>query len=146
MVWLQFSIKIFGVHIGNSALDSSNWDKISHSLTKKSHTHEEGGAHLRISFWHLLMNFEKSEKSYLRKNEKTCWIYHFTQVYQKPQSYEVQFLRYEVRQNFLSFWAIFRLFNSLPTNNPQNLSFKKNEKNIWRCHHFKLVQQKNTII
>ena len=26
---------------------------------KKSHTCEEGRAHLRISFWHLLMNFEK---------------------------------------------------------------------------------------
>ena len=30
---------------------------------KKSHMCEEGGAHLRISFWHLLMNFEKPEKS-----------------------------------------------------------------------------------
>ena len=26
---------------------------------KKSHTCEEGGAHLRVSFWHLLMNFGK---------------------------------------------------------------------------------------
>ena len=25
---------------------------------KKSHTCEEGGAHLRISFWHLLMNLK----------------------------------------------------------------------------------------
>ena len=37
---------------------------------KKSHTCEEGGAHLRISFWHLLMNFEKPEKSEFWKNEK----------------------------------------------------------------------------
>ena len=37
MVWSQFSIKIFGVHFGNSVLDNSNWDKISHSLTKKLH-------------------------------------------------------------------------------------------------------------
>ena len=28
-------------------------------------------------------------------------------VYQKTQSYEVQFLRYGVKQNLLSFWAIF---------------------------------------
>ena len=35
MVWSQFSIKIFGVHFGNSVLDNSNWDKISHSLTKR---------------------------------------------------------------------------------------------------------------
>ena len=35
----------------------------SHDVLQKSHTSEEGGAHLRISFWHLLMNFEKPEKS-----------------------------------------------------------------------------------
>ena len=64
MVWPQFSIVVqFGVHFGNSVLDNTNWDQISHSLTKKSHTCEEGGAHLRISIWHLLMNFEKPEKS-----------------------------------------------------------------------------------
>ena len=104
MVWSQFSIKIFGVNFGNSVLDNFNWDKISHRLTKKSHTCEEGGAHLRISFWPLLMNFEKSEKSDFRKKKKICWRHHhFTHVYQKPQSYEVQFLRYEVRQNFLAF-------------------------------------------
>ena len=43
MVWSQFSIKIFGVNLCNSVFDNSNWDKISHSLTKKSHTCEEGG-------------------------------------------------------------------------------------------------------
>ena len=26
---------------------------------RKSHTCEEGGAHLSISFWHLLMNLKK---------------------------------------------------------------------------------------
>ena len=35
----------------------------SHDVLKKSHTCEEGGAHLRISFWRLLMNFEKPQKS-----------------------------------------------------------------------------------
>ena len=34
------------------------WEKI---LKKKSHTCEEGGAHLRISFWHLLMNFKNKQ-------------------------------------------------------------------------------------
>ena len=64
MLWSQLFIVVkFGVHFGNSVLDKSNWDKISHSLTKKSDTCEEGGSHLRISFWHLLMNFEKPEKS-----------------------------------------------------------------------------------
>ena len=47
------------------------------------------------------MNFENPQKLEFWKNEKkkktkkkNCWIYHhFTHVYQKPQSYEVQFLR-----------------------------------------------------
>ena len=38
MVWSQFSVKIFGVHFGNSVLDNSNWNKISHSLAKKLNT------------------------------------------------------------------------------------------------------------
>ena len=35
MIWSEFSIKILGVHFGNSVPDNSNWDKISHILTKK---------------------------------------------------------------------------------------------------------------
>ena len=34
-------------------LKNQNFEKM-----KKSHTCEEGGAHLRISFWHLLMNLK----------------------------------------------------------------------------------------
>ena len=37
---------------------------------KKSHTCKEGEGHLRISFRHLLMNFEKPKKLEFRKNEK----------------------------------------------------------------------------
>ena len=80
----------------------------SHDVLQKSHTCEEGGAHLRISFWHLLMNFEKPEKSEFWKNEKNCWRYHhFIYVHQKPQLYEVQFLRYGVRQSFWHFGPFF---------------------------------------
>ena len=28
-------------------------------LSEKSHTCEEGGAHHRITFWHLMMNLKK---------------------------------------------------------------------------------------
>ena len=130
MVWSQFSIVVqFWVHFVNSVLDNSSWDKISYSSTKKSPTCEEGGAHLRIIFCHLLTNFEKPEKSDFSKNEKNCWRYHhFTFVYQKPQSYEVQFLRYEVRENFLSFWAIFCPLNPLPPNNPENQNSEEMKK------------------
>ena len=47
---------------------------------------------------------------------------------QKPQSYEVQFLRYEVRQNFLSFWVIFCPFNLLSPNNSEDQNFEKLKK------------------
>ena len=71
------------------------------------------------------MNFKKPEKSDFRKNEKRCWRYHhFTHVFQKPQSSGVQFLRYKVRLHFLSFWAIFFLFNPLHPNNPENQNFE----------------------
>ena len=36
---------------------------------KKSHTCE-GGTHFGVSFWHLMLNFEKSEKPEFWKNEK----------------------------------------------------------------------------
>ena len=65
-------------------------------MKEKSHTCEEGGAHLIISIWHLLMNFEKPKNQNFEKMKKKCWGYHhFTHLYQKPQSYEVQFLRYK---------------------------------------------------
>ena len=56
-----------------SHLESTMKEKafiINKTAKKKSHTCEEGGAHLRISFWHLLMNFEKLEKSEFWENEK----------------------------------------------------------------------------
>ena len=34
MVWSQSSIKTLGLHFGSSVLDNSDWEKISHSLTK----------------------------------------------------------------------------------------------------------------
>ena len=44
MVWSQFSIKILGVHFGNSVLHNSNLDQISHRLTKKKKKKLEQGA------------------------------------------------------------------------------------------------------
>ena len=39
-------------------------------IKTKLHT-RKGGAHLRISFWHLLMNFEKPKKNqYFEKMKK----------------------------------------------------------------------------
>ena len=67
-----------------------------------------------LSFWtvfyHLLPHGPRKSKFW--KNEKNIWrYYHFTNVYQKWQSYDVWFLRYGVQQtevfvileHFLSF-------------------------------------------
>ena len=79
-------------------------------------------------FWHLLMNFEKPK---FWENEKNWWRYCIIlHVYQKPQSHEVQFLRFRV-----SFGPFFALL-------PWKPKFWKNEKSISICHHFKIVQQK----
>ena len=83
-------------------------------------------ARFRISFWHLLMNFEKPEKSDFWENEKNCRRYHnFTHVYQKPQSYEIKFPRYRVRQLF---WQIIFPLLSPSPNNPDNQNFVKMKK------------------
>ena len=63
------------------------------------------------------------------KNEKFCWRYHhFTQVYQKLQSYHVQFLRYGMRQTeFFVILGHFLPLHLLP-NDPENQNFKKEWK------------------
>ena len=77
------------------------------------------------------MNFEKPEKSEFWKN-----------VYQKPQTYDVQFLRYGVRHNFLSFWNVFYSFIApTPSVIIQKNKILKKWKSIW-TYHFKLVWKK----
>ena len=100
------------------------WDKISHSLTKKSHKCQEGGAHLRISFGHLLMNFEKPKNQTLKKMKKIAGdiILHMCTENHNQE------VRSEVRQIFLLFWAIFCTFNLLSPNNPESQNFKKMKK------------------
>ena len=41
----------------------------SHDVLQNSHTCEEGGAHLRISFWNLLMNFEEPKETKIKKKK-----------------------------------------------------------------------------
>ena len=80
----------------------------------------------------------KNQKNQNFENmKKKSWRYHhFTHVYQKLESYELEFLRYRVRQMFLVIWGHF-----LPLTT-QKTKILKNEKSIWRCHDIKFVQQK----
>ena len=100
----------------------------------------EIGIHNYGSFFSLLPHPLKTPKN--RILGKKCWRYHhFTHVYQKPKSYKVWFLRHGVRHRIFCHFGSF--FSLLPPNNPENQYFKKNEKIIWRCHHFALVYQKS---
>ena len=63
-------------------------------------------------------------------------------MYHKWQSYDVWFLRYEVWQSFLSFWAIFCPFT--PQQPKKSKLKKKNDKNSWRYHHFTKMYQKSS--
>ena len=81
----------------------------------------------------------KKPKNQILKNENICWRYHhFTQVYQKLQSYDVRFLRYGVRQT--EFFVILGHFLSFyhPTlpNEPENQNFEKKFKKCWKMLSF----------
>ena len=98
-----------------------------------------GGAHLRISFWRLLMNFETSEKSEFWKNEKNiagdiiilnmCTKSH---NHMKYSSWDMEFDRFS-----LLFWTTFYPFTP-PPNKSGNKSF---EKSICRCHSLNLCNK-----
>ena len=79
---------------------------------------------------HFLLFYPlKTPKIKILKNQKNCWRYHFTHVYQKSQSYDVWFLRHEVRQT--EFFVIMDSFLPFyPPMNPENKILKKNKKTL----------------
>ena len=110
--WQQiFFFKFFfSTHIGLNSKSS----KKTNICLQKPHTCEDG-THLRISAWHLLINFKKLDNLktwsyknvrtltftmlYFFKKQKNTWRYHyFTPVYQTSSWYDLQFLRYRVWQ------------------------------------------------
>ena len=97
---------------------------------EKSHTCEEGGAHLRISFWHLLMNFEKPEKSEFWKNEKK--LLEISSFYRgAPKNTIIWGTVPEIRSETIFFVL---LGHFLPF---------KNIKNTWRYYPFTHVHHKS---
>ena len=84
------------------------------------------------------------QKMKFEKMKKNCWRYHhFIQMYQKPQSYEVWFLRYGVRHIiFCHFGPCFTLLTLPPSpNNLENQNFEKLKKAS--RDHFTHVYQKS---
>ena len=82
----------------------------------------------------------KNPKIKILKNEKICWRYHFTHMYQESQSYDVGFLRYRVRQAEC-FLSLGHFLPFQPPDNPENQNFKI-EKSIWR-YNFTHVHHKS---
>ena len=80
---------------------------------------------------HLLPLYpHKNPKLKILKNEKICWRYrHFSNVYQKSQSYDAQFLRYGVRQEEL-FVILGHFLTFQPPDNPKNQNFKIAKKHL----------------
>ena len=72
--------------------------------------------------------FLKTQKIKILKKWKKYWRYHhFTHVYQEPQSYEVQFPRYGVKQT--EFFVLLGTFLPFyPSNNPKHQNFEKVKK------------------
>ena len=118
---------------------------------KNSHTCKESGAHLRIYFWHFLINLNNNyllkncwsgpiknvrvlifKMLYFKKKKKNTWRYnYFLPVYQQSWRYDLQFeigvWRTEIG-NFVSFFAL------SPTKTPEKLEFWKNKKKYRRYH------------
>ena len=83
-----------------------------------------------------------ARKIKILKKLKEPWRYHhFTYVYQKLWSDDVQILRYGSWQmyNYFSFWATFCPFTPLAI---QTINILKKWKNAWKYHHFTYVYQK----
>ena len=112
----------------------------------KSHTCVEGGAHLGISVWHLLINLKnnyllknwwsgpKKYKNFninvvfFKKIEKHTLRYDFTHVNLQSWWYDLQFLRIRVWQtkigNYGSVFALLTLTPHHPAKNPKNQNFE----------------------
>ena len=107
--------------------------RIKYVQSQENHT-REGGTHLRISFWHLLMNFEKKRKIRILKKWKKKLLEISSLYTCVPKtiiiSYEVQFLRYGVRQKFLVILGHFLPFTPLPPLTTQKTKILKK----WKKH------------
>ena len=126
----------FGVHFGNSVLDNSNYDKISNSLTKTSHTWEQGGAHLRITFgiyWWTFKNHKNQTSSFYTCVPKTTVKWG-----------TVKDIRSETK--FLSFWIIFCPFNLLSPNSPENQNFEEIKKTFGDVFILSLCNKKHHLL
>ena len=102
----------------------------------KSHICEEGGAHLRISFRHTLINSEKPKKSDFWKNEKkllqVSWFYTCA-----PKTTIIWGTVPEIQSKTEYFVILGHL------NNPEKQNFEKMKKTSGYCIILNLCNQKH---
>ena len=96
----------------------------------------------RQNFLSILVIFALLPPNNLEINETNfSRYYHFTRVYHEWQSYDVWFLRYDVRQTEL-FVILGHFLSFYPNKNLENQNFEKMEKK-WRYRPFTQVQHKS---
>ena len=97
-------------------------------IEEKSHICE-GGAHLRTSFWHYLMNLEKPEKSGFWKNEKELLEKSsFHTCVPKTTILWGTVPEVQSETNYFGILGHFLPFTSPPPNNSENQNFQKMKK------------------
>ena len=67
------------------------------AITQKSHICEEGGAHFRISVWHLLMNLKKNY-------QKNCWSGPIKNIKKNKEKHMKMSLFYTCVPKILMIW------------------------------------------
>ena len=78
---------------------------------------------LKLVIWSFFARLPPLKPQNIRilKNFKNWWGYYFTYEYQKPQSYEVRFLRYRVRDIFCHFRSFFALLLLMENQNYEKM-------------------------
>ena len=116
----------------------------SHDVLQNSHTCEEGGAHLRISFWNLLMNFEEPKESKIKKKNKKNKPGDIIILDICTKNYnQVQSLRYGVTHFFCHLGPFFALYPS-PLTPHKTKILRKRKKHLEKLS-FYTCATKNTI-
>ena len=92
---------------------------------KISHICEEGGAHLRISLWHLLINFKNN---YL----KNCWSRPIKNkiilIFNILIFNDMIYSSWDIEQNILKLVILGHFLPFYPPKNPKNQNFEKMKK------------------
>ena len=84
-------------------------------------------------YWSTLKNLKNQNSEVMRYHHFTC-VPKATIIWSTVP--EIQ----SWTEFFYHFGPFFALY--IPPDNPENQNFEKMKKSFWRCHHFKLVQQK----